>query len=68
MTRVSNNLEEKTDVEPCDTKDCFKAVVSYNGVALEQLVSLVDSSQKCWQSFKVKNLADTFQCVHNYYS
>lgn len=51
-TQVHHDVEDFVTISHCTEEDCFQLQVQYNA-SINQMTSLIDLSQSCYQEFKV---------------
>ena len=58
VTVISHDSEERTLVDKCDSRGCYKRKISYVRASLSQLASLTEASSHCEQFIK-------YECFHS---
>ena len=53
ITRFVHNVPKQQEIPNCETKDCYYLTLAYNNT-LNQMKQVIENSDSCQQSFKVK--------------
>ena len=57
-TVIYHDKMDKQTIHNCSTKDCYELNLNYFG-SLDQISSLIDSSESCQQNIEVKIFKET---------